>query len=201
MLDKLPPSPLANQLNDPKESFHSLERARICEVPVTPFHMGPAMVLKAAFGRSMSLGTFGITQVVIDVESVGNILTGRFPVHDRLHTLPGALLVALGVTVVFRAPLTFIYARLRKRDDVRSWIATELVEVSWLSAGIGAFFGGVTHVLFDGMMHADARPFAPLVPGNPLLIAESFEAIHVACLVLGVLGFVAWRRLHPQVNE
>jgi hypothetical protein len=161
-------------------------------VPVTPFHMGPAMVLKAAFGRSMSLGTFGVTQVVIDVESVSNILLGRFPVHDRLHTLPGALLVAAGVTVLFRAPLSFVYARLQKREDVASWISHELVGVSWFSAAMGAFLGGVTHVFFDGMMHADARPFAPLVAGNPLLIADGFMAIHIGCAILGALGFLAW---------
>lgn len=156
--------------------------------------MGPALVLKAGLGRSMSLGTFGLTQVVIDVESVGNILTGRFPVHDHLHTLPGALAVSAVVTLLARKPLSVVYSWLRKREDVPRWISKEeLVEVSWLSAGMGALLGGVTHVLFDGMMHSDSRPFAPLVAGNPLLVPESFEAIHVGCAIVGVVGYLLWK--------
>lgn len=162
-------------------------------MPVTPFHMGPAVLLKAGLGRSMSLGSFGITQVVIDVESVGNILTGRFPVHDRLHTLPGALVVAGVVTLISRAPLAIVYARIRKRPGVSSWLSEELVEPTWLAVAVGAFLGGVSHVILDGMMHSDSRPLSPLVAGNPLLVPNSFEAIHLGCAAVGIVGFIAWR--------
>jgi hypothetical protein len=154
--------------------------------------MGPALVLKSVLGRHVSLGVFGVVQIVIDVESVSNILLGRFPVHDHLHTLPGALAVAAVVTLLARAPLSWVNGWLRRREDVPRWLRDELLPVTWLSAGLGAGLGGATHVLFDGMMHADARPFAPFVSTNVLLVPGSFEAIHGACAVAGVLGLVLW---------
>ncbi len=36
-------------------------------MPVTPFHLGPAVVLEAVCPRQLSLGVFALVQVVIDV--------------------------------------------------------------------------------------------------------------------------------------
>ena len=67
-------------------------------MPVTPFHLGPLMPLKAVVPRHFSLGVFAVVQVVIDLESIWNIVRDNPVVHDRLHTLLGAMLVAaLGV--------------------------------------------------------------------------------------------------------
>ena len=62
-------------------------------MPVTPFHLGAALPLKPLAGRRLSLGVFALVQIGIDLESGYNLLLDRWPVHARLHTLPGALAV------------------------------------------------------------------------------------------------------------
>ncbi len=64
-------------------------------MPLTPFHLGPVLPLKLVAPRSFSLGTFAVVQVVIDLEVVYNMVTDAPVLHDRTHTLVGALLVGL----------------------------------------------------------------------------------------------------------
>ena len=37
-------------------------------MPLTPYHMGPGMLLKAVLGGSFSLMVFGWTQIVTDLQ-------------------------------------------------------------------------------------------------------------------------------------
>lgn len=165
-------------------------------MPVTPFHLGPALVVKAVCPRWISLGVFAVVQVAIDVESVGNLLLGRYPVHAGWHTVPGALLVAAVVVVPARALLAPLYLRLaralERAGDVPAWVRDELASLSWPSALGGALVGALSHVGLDAIIHADVVPLWPWVPGNPLLVPGSFVATHVACVVAGVLGLALW---------
>ena len=43
-------------------------------MPFTPFHMGPALALKAVTGRHFSVLVFGIAQVAMDVEPLVGML-------------------------------------------------------------------------------------------------------------------------------
>jgi hypothetical protein len=134
-------------------------------MPVTPFHFGPGAVLKAIGGRWFSFRAFATVQIAIDVESIWNIVAGNDPIHDRLHTMPGALAVGLVVAVAGRP----------------------LLGLPWTALVTGAALGAVTHVLLDAVMHADSRPFGA---GNPLHVPGSFVLLHVLCLASGVLGAV-----------
>jgi hypothetical protein len=40
-------------------------------------------------------------------------------------------------------------------------------------------------------MHRDMRPMTPWRDGNPLLVPGAFVAVHLWCLVLGLVGAVA----------
>lgn len=143
-------------------------------MPVTPFHLGPAVIVKAACPRWFSLGVFAIVQAALDVESVGNIVAGRYPVHGGLHTLPGALLLSAAVIV----PARHVVAR--------------FFPVSWTAAITGALVGGSSHVLLDAVIHPDVVPFAPWLAGNALFVAGSFVWMHVGCAAAGLLGGAAW---------
>jgi hypothetical protein len=165
-------------------------------VPVTPFHFGPALIAKAALRQRFSLGVFALVQGVVDVESVWNILHGYWPAHTRLHTFVGALLVGAVCVPLGRALGTRANAALgrvaRARTDVPACLAAEFQPVTWVGALAGALFGAVSHVLLDGLIHMDMAPLRPWREGNPFLIPESFEFVHLACTVAGVLGGVAW---------
>ena len=55
-------------------------------MPFTPLHFGPGLLLKAAAPRHVSFTAFVASQVLIDLESLYNILRGAWPVHRELHT-------------------------------------------------------------------------------------------------------------------
>jgi membrane-bound metal-dependent hydrolase YbcI (DUF457 family) len=58
----------------------------------------------------------------------------------------------------------------------------------WLLAT--AWFATGSHVLLDGVMHRDARPFWPITGSNPLLGVVGVGGLHLACLVVGFFGLV-----------
>ena len=64
-------------------------------MPITPYHFGPGALLKALAPKRVSLLAFVAANVVIDVESLVNLLAGRQPVHATLHTFIAA--TAVGV--------------------------------------------------------------------------------------------------------
>jgi hypothetical protein len=164
-------------------------------MPVTPFHLGPAIVVKAVCPRWISLGVFAAVQIAIDVESVANILLGRYPVHGVAHTVPGSLLVAALVLVPARALLGPLYGRLARVHGVPPWARAELGAVSWTAALGGAVFGALSHVLLDAVIHADQAPLWPWVDGNPWLVPGAFVPMHLACAVAGLAGLVLWPAL------
>ena len=43
-------------------------------------------------------------------------------------------------------------------------------------------------MLFDGVMHADMHPFAPLIANNPLLGTLPLSVLHLGLVGAGVLG-------------
>jgi membrane-bound metal-dependent hydrolase YbcI (DUF457 family) len=153
-------------------------------MPFTPFHFGPGALVHAAAPRRVSFVAFCVANVVIDIEPLVWILRGEPPLHRLAHTFIGALAVAL-VTVA----LVLAAARLA--------VALRLPR-PWRGSGptaqrvaIGALLGSVSHVVLDGAMHADVRPFAPWSDANPFLRAVSVDTLHGACVVAALVG-VAW---------
>jgi hypothetical protein len=159
-------------------------------VPFTPFHMGPAVLLKSVTGRRFSLLVFGASQVAIDIEPLVHILRGDPELHGFTHTLAGAVLVGAAAALAGR-PLGNWFLRLLRRDNEEPW-AKPLVatDITWAVALLSAWIGTGSHLLLDGMMHGDMRPFAPLTAANPILGAMSLDALHVFCIVTGVAGVV-----------
>jgi hypothetical protein len=166
-------------------------------VPVTPFHLGPALVLKAIGPRWFSLGVFTLVQVAIDAESVANITLGRYPVHATLHTIPGSLAVAAVLLMPARYWLPPVYRWLARHPDLAS-VRSRLASghpIPWMAAITGAVFGALSHVALDALIHRDVGLLVPWRGGNPMFVAGSFVAVHVGCLILGVFGamMLVWR--------
>jgi membrane-bound metal-dependent hydrolase YbcI (DUF457 family) len=149
-------------------------------MPFTPFHFGVGIAAKAVVARRFSLGLFVALQVVIDLESLYNLVYHRYPVHRYLHTFVGATVLAflcsaflLGATKVWDA---------RRGRPVRRQHAALLAT---------ALFATWSHVLLDSIMHSDIRPFWPMTDFNPLLSLVLDGPLHLACMALGLLGLVA----------
>lgn len=164
---------------------NSAVRAQVEAVPVTPLHFGPGALVSAVANRSVSFLAFCAANVLIDFESLRNMLTDQPRIHTFFHTYVGATLAALMVVVLF------LSAR---------WLATRLPEwrvLSWrhlpvAAVALGAIIGAWSHVLLDSVMHADITPFAPFSDANGLYRVISISALHIACVVSGVLGAFWW---------
>lgn len=149
------------------------------DMPFTPFHFGPATLLKALAPQHVSWTAFALSQVVIDLESGYHLLRGDWPVHRLAHSLPVA--TAIGIVTG-----TAVWIAGRRLPAPRS---VELqAEVQPLPAHAGGFLGGSSHAVLDAIMHADAEPLWPFTLSNPLLGTLDIVPLHVFCLITGACG-------------
>jgi membrane-bound metal-dependent hydrolase YbcI (DUF457 family) len=159
-------------------------------VPFTPFHFGPGAALHAMAPRHVSFLAFCASNVLIDVESLYNLVNHRHPVHAFFHTYLGATLVLLATVPLFVAlraiaPVVRVPNLFRWRD------------LTLRQATIGAALGAYSHIILDSLMHRDIQPFAPVSVSNFLLGAVSLDALHWGCVLAGAFGLalVAVRKL------
>ena len=160
-------------------------------MPFTPFHFGPGLFLKSVGPGWCSLSAFVATQVLIDLESLYNLVNRRWPIHRFLHSLPGGLVAGLLVAGVLGLARPWIVGRLPSIES----------DYSWRSLIVGGFIGGVSHSLLDALFHSDVLLFYPVGDGAPLQGLVSRDAIHSGCLVLGLLGaLIAYSKWPPQTT-
>ena len=158
-------------------------------MPVTPFHFGPAAIVKGLTPRYFSFTTFGLSQVVIDLEPLYFMVQGSWPIHRFFHSYIGATIVAVLVGIVGK-PLAEGLLRwwnLRLDPTQRRWLGVE-PNISLTAALTGALFGGWSHVLIDSVMHADMQPLSPFSAENSLLYVMSINHVHWWCVGAGVVG-------------
>jgi hypothetical protein len=160
-------------------------------MPITPFHLGPGLAVKAFAGDRFSLMVFAFSQAMMDIEPAVRILRGDPMVHGVTHTYLGATVVAVLSMVVGRPICQLLLRSVRPDPDLAflSWALRD-TRISWRAAAAGAFVGTYSHVLLDSVMHADMRPWAPWSAHNALLHAVPIGSLHLACVVSGVLGML-----------
>jgi membrane-bound metal-dependent hydrolase YbcI (DUF457 family) len=148
-------------------------------MPVTPFHLGPGILLKACAPRAVSLTAFGLSQVLIDIESGYHLLRGGWPLHREMHSLPIAGLVGL----LAGAAVWLAGRRLRSSRS-----AIVRAEVAIWPALVGGVVGGLSHPLLDAVMHSDLQPFWPVSAADPLFAAIGLGYLHLLCVASGIAG-------------
>lgn len=169
-------------------------------MPITPFHGGIGLACKGPLARRFSFTIFTATQVAIDLESAFFLFSGQYPVHRFFHTFVGASLVCLAVALLARRPCeALLRAAAHALGDARpAWLDLN-PSIARSTALWSALAGMLGHVIPDAIMHADARPFAPLSDANPLLGLISLANLHVGLLVLGAAGF-GWMLFAAREN-
>jgi membrane-bound metal-dependent hydrolase YbcI (DUF457 family) len=151
-------------------------------VPFTPIHFGPGLLLKSAAPRHISLAAFATTQVAVDLEPLYFMMRGEYPVHRALHTVWGGGAVGLAVGLSL-----WVIARSRSAGFPPAAHA----EVGRAPALLGGLIGGVSHVLLDSFMHRDVQALRPLAETQWVLDPAGVAALHVGCVLAGVLGAAA----------
>jgi hypothetical protein len=149
-------------------------------MPLTPFHVGPALLLGALFYRYLDIPTLVVGSVIVDVRAalvVFGPLEG--PVHGILTTFLGGGLLA----VVLAAPVWAL------PEPIRAWLDHLRFDTNRSSAILGGAVVGVySHVILDSLLYTDARPFSPS-SWNPFLLEGShLLSVYLGCIVAGVVG-------------
>lgn len=162
-------------------------------MPFTLLHMGPGLAIKALAGRHFSVLTFGVAQIVMDIEPLIGMMRGSYTLHGFTHTYLAALAIAGLVAAV--SP-SFSGLLLHHWNNELSFY-----RLDWLTAPesfsrmaviAGALSGTLSHVMLDSIMHGDIRPFAPWSNANELLHIVSIETLHQWCIAAGLLGILGW---------
>jgi membrane-bound metal-dependent hydrolase YbcI (DUF457 family) len=154
-------------------------------VPITPFHFGPGALFHGVAPRRVSFIAFMAANCITDVESIYNVLRGNFPIHRFLHTFVGAALTAAMTIALF-----LFMRRLSRRVSLPNWFEWQQLTLSPVI--VGALLGSYSHIVLDGIMHADMRPFAPWSDANPFLHAISLGTLHWGCIIAAVVGVLIW---------
>ncbi|MEQ9450805.1 MAG: zinc dependent phospholipase C family protein [Pseudomonadales bacterium] len=147
-------------------------------MPFTPIHLGPAAFLKSILGPRFSFVVFGGSQVLIDLEPLIQIIRGADVLHGPSHTLLGALVFGVLASLLGK-PIGEYFLQLIRYTDTR---------IAWAASCCGAFLGTFSHILLDGIMHADMSPWVPLSQSNTLLDAITVTELHLLCYGLGIAG-------------
>ncbi len=152
-------------------------------MPLTPFHLGPALFIGLILFRYVNLPSFLAANVIVDLEPFFVLLFGLdYPLHGFFHSFLGGSLVALALFLVIwkmNEPVQKVmdFFGLRQDTDVRS-------------VGIGCFFGVYFHILLDCFLYTDIMPFYPS-GFNPVYGWFSGHEVYLFCVVSFVLG-VLW---------
>lgn len=158
-------------------------------MPFTPFHFGPGLLIKGVAARWFSWTAFVAAQVVIDCETLYYINRNEYPLHRRLHTFIGATLAGAATAGALVA-LKWLARRVAPAivESFRYGNRLMRAEAKTSALLVGGLIGGASHPLFDGLMHTDIMPFLPWTTTNPLLGVVGVGALHVGCLVAGLIG-------------
>jgi len=152
-------------------------------MPFTPFHFGPGAALHAIAPTHVSFLSFCAVNVLIDFESLYNLVGRHRPVHASFHTYVDATIV-IAITVV----LFVVLRRAAERVTLPNPFQWQQLKVAAVVSG--AILGGYSHVALDSIMHPDIRPLSPFSEANVLFGAVPLGWLHLLCVAFGVAGAV-----------
>lgn len=158
-------------------------------MPLTPFHFGPAIALKAAAPAYFSLSAFTLSQILIDLEPLYYLIIDDRPLFRFWHTYAGAIVILL-ICVVISKPVG--------KGAIRLWNKIfspghhsrlhGINNITWKATIIGASFGAFSHVLLDSIMYDDVHPLSPWSEENVMFGALGPLALHFGLIALGTVG-------------
>jgi membrane-bound metal-dependent hydrolase YbcI (DUF457 family) len=165
-------------------------------LPITPFHFGPGALVAVASRRSVSFLAFAATNVLIDVESLYNMVTAQPRIHTFFHTYIGST-AAAALTLLAFLPGRWLALKLP------AWPLLGWRRLKVSAVVLGSLVGAWSHVLIDSFMHGDITPLAPYSNANPLYQLVSLRVLHLGCIVAGAAAVVwyLWRSNSSQEQQ
>jgi len=166
-------------------------------MPLTPFHLGPGLLVGLILICYIDFPTFLVANVIVDVEPVIVLLFNlNYPHHGFFHSFIGGTVVAILLSVVmnkiryFFSPLLSFF-KLEEKSSFRNIL-------------LASFLGIYIHILLDSGMLLDITPFYPLA-FNPFLRGSASAALGIymlciwcfigAAVFYAIKLFVPWRKV------
>jgi hypothetical protein len=127
-------------------------------MPVTPLHIGIPGIPSFIRPDRVDISAAILGSTLVDIDFFLHILTGS-DIHGRLHSYPGATLLALLlIVVIWKGDPLFI--------KIKGWFRWE-TETNLRAITLGAFLGTYSHVLLDSFIYWDLNPWSPFGEDNP----------------------------------
>jgi len=133
----------------------------------------------------VSFLSFCAANVLIDIESLYNMVTRQPRVHTLLHTYVGSTLAAGTIVLAF-----FLARGIAGR--LPDWWLLRWRYLQMGAVAAGAVLGAWSHVLLDSIMHSDITPWAPFSRTNGLYHLVPTWLLHLGCVAAGIVGLVWW---------
>jgi hypothetical protein len=149
-------------------------------MPVTPYHFGPGIFIKSFLQRRFSLIVFIWTQILIDIQPLMVLITGKGILHGFSHTYLGASFIAIIGSITGMCIIKLVFPN------------TIFNPRLWKITFFSAFIGSYSHVLLDSIMHNDLNPFYPFCLNNSLYKIISLNKLHNFCIFSVILGLGAF---------
>lgn len=156
--------------------------------------MGAVLIVKPSLDHRISLISFGVAQIAMDLEPGIRMLVGADEVlHGVTHTILGTLIIAFAV-VLLAPPIGLLILK-RWNREARHYKQLWLVQAEVMTRGsvvAGALFGTLSHVALDSLIHHDIQPLFPFSRANPMLGLLSHDTVYLLCFLAAPLGAVVW---------
>ena len=158
-------------------------------MPLTPLHLGSALILGYLLRFRIHWPTLIITSVIVDLEPLAVTLLdlGDYPYHGYLHTFASAIFLGSLVGMVMwliKDRFSEIFNQLALTEQVNYTIGSHV---------IAGFSGWFLHVLLDSPLYPDIRPLYPLV-ANPLYNPGASREIIKVSICLTLVGVIIYLR-------
>ena len=153
-------------------------------MPLTPLHLGPALLVALLAYPLLDLPTLLVASAVLDLEPLIIMLLGlNQPLHGQYHSLTLGTLVALTVALAMHLLRRYtepymVRLRLSQPPDIRAYVASAVLGV-WM------------HVAMDAFMYSDLTLLYPLQV-NPMLGLLSSSTVVNICLVSYPLAVIVY---------
>lgn len=158
-------------------------------MPFTPFHLGPAMLLGFKYEKHVDLLSLVLASVILDIEPVVNIITGKGAVHGFFHSFLGASIVGIIMVVIL---CTLCLCRIV--DKLRTFFRIEQ-KSSLKMVTCAVFFGIYLHVFLDSFLYPEIKPFYPSTY-NPLynhaFLVVSYITVYLLCSVALIMSYLIY---------
>ena len=152
--------------------------AIIPEMPLTPYHLGPASALGISFRKTLNIPALLVSSVILDVEP---FIVLVLDLDRQLHGLTHNFLVGSGIAL---ATAIMIYFFLNEIKPIMALFKLDQ-DYTFRKIFLSSLIGVYSHVIMDSFLYSDMKPFFPSA-FNPIFYRIGMRPIILFCLA----GFV-----------